>query len=611
MKSSISSKDLRHQVKVRVPGSYPWKVLDKLVDDLTQYLTKEDLATIKAITRKRDIDAYLLLSEVWGPQSISPSVDTSAEQFFAKYQIAGLLKKFQFPGDSKSRRNAALEKFRAAEHACADFNNVLSKRLACLSDDWTLSAYTYARMFLSKLLGEVLPEHDQLTEWSRHGPGANLDTKERRTSLYDKYRNWPYSCTSGARALARLSIERDERWLDALKEDYAIQTGINPWDAKNSERFWSEVITDVPGNRITFVPKNSRTDRSIAIEPCMNLYLQLGVDGYIRRRLKRWGVDLDDQRKNQELARVGSVCWTDPNSYATLDLAAASDSISIELCRLLLPPQWFNHLMQLRSPQGTYLEEIFSFEKISSMGNGFTFALESAIFTSIVYGVTKALKGDFLQSDFAVYGDDIIVRKDICKEVIVMLNLCGFSINPEKSFIEGPFRESCGADWFNGIPVRPVFLSSNPSTVMELWGDLNRLRRVLYLHLWGFEFEVTSVIRNWIPVQFYDCKGPISDTDFDSYEHWPTPISRCKRGSWKFSRIVVSFSERPGDSFHFRKLMHSLRPTPDPQSLYSRNLWGGKVLSGTGSRFTITTLNAVMVSKAYSSAWYWQDEYTA
>jgi hypothetical protein len=387
--------------------------------------------------------------------------------------------------------------------------------------------------------------------------------------------------------------------------------GYDAHDDANACAFWSDVLKVVPGNRITFVPKNGRIDRSIAIEPCMNLYLQLGIDGFIRRRLKRWGVDLDDQRKNQELARVGSLDWDGPESFVTLDLAAASDTISVEVCRLLLPPQWFNHLMRLRSPLGVCGDEVFNFQKISSMGNGFTFALESAIFTSIVFGVTKALKGQFDSKDFSVYGDDIIVKKDLCASVVHMLNLCGFTINSDKSFSSGPFRESCGADWFNGIPVRPVFLSSHPSTVMELWGDLNRLRRVLYLHNWGFEHKVCDCIRQWIPDSLKATLGPISDTDFDSYEHTPTPVSRYHRGSWKFSRLTVTFVERPGDSFHFRKLMHALRPTPDPQDTFSRNIWGGKRLSGTGSRFTITTLNAVMVSKAYSSVSYWQDEYTA
>lgn len=527
MKISKSKTDLHKTVKIRAPKDYPWKVLDSLVQDMQCSLNNEDYSLISSIVRKRDLTAYQELSETWGPQSTIPS-GTSAIEFFAKYQASSLLKKFQFPSDAKSRREAALSKFRKAEQDCYIFNFGKSKILANLEEPQDLECFSFAREFLSKLLGESLPENSELTLWSRHGPGANLDTTERATSLYDKYSNWPYSCTGAALRHARLSIQDDERWLGALEDDYRRKKGIDPWQIIDQNTFWADVLKVVPGNRITFVPKSSQIDRSIAIEPCMNLYLQLGVDGFMRRRLKRWGIDLDDQTKNQELARRGSKDWMGINPFVTLDLAAASDSISLEVCRLLLPPQWYNYLLQLRSPYGEYEGEVFCYQKISSMGNGYTFALESAIFAAIVYGVEKSLHGSFCREDVAIYGDDIIVRKHSSQQVIRMLNLCGFTINPEKSFTEGPFRESCGADWFNGTPVRPVFLTVQPSTVMGLWNDVNRLRRILSLRFWGYEFKVCKLIRNWIPPYFSKYTGPYSDEDFDSYMHVPRPTSGYK-----------------------------------------------------------------------------------
>lgn len=607
MKRSKSRSDLRRQTAVRVPGSYPWKVLDALVQDLRCSLLPEDAVKLRTVVRNRDYDAYLALSEAWGPQCID-SYGTSTDLFYARYQASHLLKKYQFPGDASQRRAAALLKFKEAEDVCREFNIVGSRNLAFLTDATDLSAFTYAKQFLSRVLGELLPEHEQLTFWSRHGPGANLDSRAGRTSLYDKYKSWPYSCTQQAVRYARLAIESDERWLDALRTDYSKTMHIDAWDPRNQARFWADVITVVPGNRITFVPKNSRIDRSIAIEPSLNLYLQLGVDGYIRRRLNRWGVHLDDQTKNQELARRGSREWTDPDCFVTLDLASASDSVTTELCRLLLPPQWYSYLMELRSPQGVLGNEVISYEKISSMGNGYTFALESALFTAIVYGVTKALKGRFDRDEFAVYGDDIIVRRSISDRVVHMLNLCGFSINPDKSFISGPFRESCGADWFRGAPVRPVFLKSNPTTVMELWGDLNRLRRILSLRIWGFEFEVTKLIARWVPQQFSNHWGPLSDEDFNSYMHTPAPTVRNRRGMWMFRRVVVTYKRRAGDELDFRKLMHPLRPTGE-RGHHAQYTWGGAPIHGVGSRFAITNVRSVIVSEVSSPAWNWQDEY--
>lgn len=600
---------LNRQVQVRTPEDYPWKVLGQLAIDLRDCFDVEEYSQLTNIVRQRDYAGYSDLSEAWSPQCISSCPGMRVEQFYAKYQVSALLKKYQFPTDRKARVDAALEKFRAAELACLSFNQYGSRNLAMLTDPLELSCYTYAREFLSRLLGEVLPDFDRLTLWSRHGPGSNLDTKDGRISLYDKYKSWPYSCTSGALELARSAIEADERWLGALEDDYRKVHGIEPWRILDRKVFWSNVLHVVPGNRIAFVPKNARTERSIAIEPCMNLYLQLGVDGYIRRRLKRWGIDLDDQTKNQELARVGSLNWDGEDPFATLDLAAASDSISLELCYRLLPPQWYTYLIRLRSPTGTYGDETFVFEKISSMGNGYTFALESAIFAAIVYGVEKTLHGTYDKDRVAVYGDDIIVRASSVPLVVRMLNLCGFSLNPEKSFISGPFRESCGADWFNGTPVRPVFLTSKPTTVMGLWCDSNRLRRILSLRFMGFEFESTKLIDSWIPPQFNDCVGPLSDEVFDSYRHHPAPTTRYRNGLWKFNCLVARPVQLKGDSFLFRKLMHTLRGSgvPNPFQVTS---WGGlRVDTGAGSRFTVTKRSSVTVSRSSSPASYWQDEY--
>lgn len=606
MKNSLSKGDLRKTAKIRVPSDYAWNVLGTLTEDLRSCLG-DKYDDLQRVTRSRDHVAYLRLFETWETQG-KISDDMPRSEFFAAYQATSLLKKFRFPSGNSDRKAAAIEKFKAAETACANFNSDGFKTLRCLKDEEELNVFTHSLHFLKRLLGAYLPSQTELTLWSRHGPGSNLDTVNRSVSLYDKYKNWPYSCTSLAAPFARLAIESDERWLGALEDSYRERYSIPKHTILNQEVFWSNVISVVDANRVCFVPKNSQTDRSIAIEPCMNLYLQLGVDGYIRRRLKRWGVDLDNQTKNQRLAGIGSRNWESQDSFVTLDLAAASDTISIELCRLVLPPQWFNHLMTLRSPNGCLEGETFRYEKISSMGNGFTFALESAIFFSVVYGVEMTIRGSFDRDSVAVYGDDIIVRKQSADLVIRMLNRYGFSTNLTKTHISGPFRESCGADWFKGTPVRPVFLSSSPSTVMELWCDSNRIRRILSLRRGGFEFKVCSLIDRWIPKSLLEITGPVSDENFDSYRHVNVPTVTYANGLWKFKRLVVSPKRLKGDNFLFRKLMHTLRPGPEPPTL-SQWYWGGAKVTGAGSRFTIVRSNSIMVSIQSSPTSIWSDEY--
>jgi len=598
-------------IRVRVPATYGWKVLGKMQQDLSHLLTVDESTRLSSVIRSKDFTKYRSLTEDWGPQS-SYLNERPIADMRAVYQMTSLLYKFRFDSNKDLRRLNALKRFRAGEVACGTFNRKDWKSLACIEDRQMRHAFSYARVFLSKVLGEELPSEDQLTLRSRHGPGANLDTMDGHMSTYFKYSEWPYSCTKDALALARSVIKDDERWLGALEDDYRERFEIPKYLILNQDCFWSKVFNVVPGNRIAFVPKNALTERSIAIEPSMNLYLQLGVDGFIRRRLKRWGVDLDSQVKNRELARVGSLEWEDPDPFITLDLAGASDSISVGCCWLLLPTEWFRHLMKLRSPKGNLNGESFSYEKISSMGNGFTFALESAIFSAVVYGVMRAFGEGFCRDQFAVYGDDIIVRRSISDQVVSLLNLCGFAVNAEKSFFEGPFRESCGADWFKGYPVRPVFLDSSPTSVMELWTDLNRLRRTLSLRFMEEESNTESLLAMWVPDEFRDYTGPTSDEAFDSYRHVSTPTNGVYNFSlWKYKRLVVRPRPVGGPNFFFRKLMHTLGEQPEPPSIHRRNSdwWRGAKLTGNGSRFVVTKPGFVAVGYTYSVADIWRSGY--
>jgi hypothetical protein len=605
-KSAVARENLR----VRIPSDYGWKVLDNIVDDLSYLLNHDETTKIKGIIRSRIHADYLSLSEEWSPRCMALE-DIPLAEFRAKYQIGSLLKKFRLPTDNTARRLAAGKKFLDAEAKCSDFNHKGYESLVFTEDDDMHDAFKHACSFLQKLLGTKLPGSEALTKWSRHGPGANLDTKSGAVSSYFKYKDWPYSCTQDALEAARLAIQSDERWIGALEDSYRERYDIPKHAILDQTTFWNTVINIVPGNRIAFVPKDSRTDRPIAIEPALNLYLQLGVDGYIRRRLKRWGVDLDNQEKNRELARRGSLNWEDPESFITLDLAAASDSISTRLCALMLPSEWYSYLMKLRSPQGELGGGSISYEKISSMGNGFTFALESAIFTAVIYGVTRVSRDRFDRDKCAIFGDDIIVTKDVASPVITLLNLCGFSLNLEKSFIEGPFRESCGADWFKGKPVRPVFFTTPPSSVMELWNDINRLKRTFSLRFMEEDAKVVSYMARWIPDDFRQISGPCSDETFDSYLHSSYPTGKYSQSVWKWKCLVVRPKPLSGRSFLFRKLMNDLRGSPFLQACYVsfHDTWRGCKVSGAGSRFTVTKPFSVTVGYSHSVSDIWRSEY--
>jgi len=202
----------------------------------------------------------------------------------------------------------------------------------------------------------------------------------------------------------------------------------------------------VSANRMVMVPKTVKTHRPIAAEPTLNSYVQQGFGRYIRHRLKRFGVDLDDQTINQDLAKRAL-----EDGFSTIDLSSASDTLCVNLVRLLLPQEWFQALDDLRCKFTEYKGRRFALSKFSSMGNAYTFELESLIFYAIV---SSACTADVS----SVYGDDIVVRHCDYRSTVESLEWAGFAVNERKSFSDGSrFYESCGKHYFDGKEVTPCY----------------------------------------------------------------------------------------------------------------------------------------------------------
>lgn len=225
------------------------------------------------------------------------------------------------------------------------------------------------------------------------------------------------------------------------------------------------------GNELFTVPKSDAIDRVCAKEPDWNMYFQKGLGLMIRRRLKRVNIDLNDQSINKDLARIGSL----KNNLATLDLSSASDSITTELVYKLLPTDWFKHLDALRCTLGKLPNgKVAKWNLFSTMGNGFTFELESLIFWAMAKATCYTLG---IKGRVSVYGDDIIVPTAAAKPLIELLEYCGFKTNEEKTFYEGPFRESCGGHYYNGTDVTPFYIKAPILAVTDLILVCNKLRK--------------------------------------------------------------------------------------------------------------------------------------
>jgi hypothetical protein len=226
----------------------------------------------------------------------------------------------------------------------------------------------------------------------------------------------------------------------------------------------------VQGNVLFTVPKKTDIDRVACKEPDLNMFMQKGIGNVFRRRLRSVGINLNDQSINRSLARTGSIT----NELATLDLSSASDSVTTELVRLLLPRRWFALLDSVRSPVTVIDGVEHRNVMFSSMGNGFTFELESLLFYAIVRTVTY-FRG--VTGVVSVYGDDIICPTIDVHYVIWALQFMGFQVNPDKSHISGPFRESCGGHYHNGYDVTPFYLKGPLEYLSDVIDLANKLRK--------------------------------------------------------------------------------------------------------------------------------------
>lgn len=469
-----------------------------------------------SFTLARDVGSYLTLADY----SLSPLqlyVVENSERFAAQHQICAFLKKYPFSQSEYAvdRTAVAREKLFACEASCRDVN-------VRLRGGETRSWVSRARYLISGVLQDLTARRvmEIITD-GKHGPGSTISNKGGRVTPYYKYADFPYTVTKSAAPYALAAISSNPFWMKILEES-GRRREIPPLPCPLSVKelsIFTDCVEYAESDSITFVPKDARTERPIAVGSSLNLYLQLGVKAYMERRLKLVGVDLTDQSRNQNLAREGSVYFgtqdcPNPGQFCTIDLASASDSISYELVRLLLPSDWFAFLCDLRHESGKVGETFVHYEKFSAMGNGFTFPLESLIFWAVAKAAAEEDGTVVRKCDIAVYGDDIIVRKRAVMSVLSALTWCGFSVNSAKSFIEGPFKESCGKDYLHGNDVRPFYLKREVTSYADIYFVCNSVARLVLSGRRGSGyFELYSRALSYVPqaCRFYLPLGDDSD----------------------------------------------------------------------------------------------------
>lgn len=463
------------------------------------------------------------------------------------------------PNDTTAADKNALDSFTASNTRCREW-----RVPAC---EWEVDEQVYGE--IRKLLddffhpgGKPLIGHlYDLNEVARPGPGAAFGVLG--TSYYTKFFASKLSSTS--------------EYLYYMYKHYTARIPtLSTAECQRYDEYGPPSI--VSGSRCSFVPKTNSTSRMICVEPLLNSYYQLGLATLLEQRMREFfGINLSTQPlRNHKLARQGSV----DGSLATIDLSAASDSISLGLCEWLLPPWVFELLVQLRSRTTLIENKEVALYMVSTMGNGFTFPLQTIIFSAILRAVSTIF-GSRKARTWSCYGDDIICHTSVYERVTHYLNKLGFSLNLSKSFSQGPFRESCGADWFYGQPVRPVYIRKldSPSDILVAINQLNE---------WSAYTGVTlsntiTLLFNELPPR-YQNPVPFAE-NMDSGVRVPLALCRPKfddNGSFKYK----TWRRRPNRMLIYGGEVHPLgRLKPlrvNPSGLICSLLWGELVPTSKG-----------------------------
>jgi len=422
-------------------------------------------------------------------------------------QIMALVEKQGFLDLGYDKKGAAVKAFIAAEEKCRATNDRLS--FPCPEKDVSAVLH-YATRKISEVLGDC-PKFGELDFF--FGPGATTNVKGRWANARRKL-STRMACSEELLPFVSELLEELPLWTNAVGKPLPDGSGVT-------------VPVDVSYGKLHFVPKNSKTFRPICIEPVLNSLLQKGYGSVIKRRLRKFGVDLFDQSRNQDLAQIGS----SKGNLATIDLKSASDTVSLGLVYYLLPFGWATLLANCRTGVVECEGVLLDLEKFSSMGNGYTFELESLIFFGLMSGVISYMRqvgelGSGFDAPLGVYGDDLVIPVNCYDLAVKVLAYCGFDVNLQKSYCAGPFRESCGADFFVGHDLRPFYLRKELSD------------QVLYsFHNWAVrrcEWAVAHLCLQWT-TRKSRLWGPDGFGDGHLVGSWTLSIPRDKRRrGWEF-----------------------------------------------------------------------------
>lgn len=390
-----------------------------------------------------DLQSAMRHGDVSMIRSAVPTLDYRAAdsyKFKCDYQLASLFKRYRFDNDLMS----AVELEDAANAKFLNVQTHLQNQAQHIYSADTVELLGVAKEIIQWVLGDF--DHDEHRDLCRFGKRASVGVPF-------------HSACEGARWQLPISGSPGQiAWFsDYISEDTAAQQYI----AQQHEMYTANnktVDTYQVVNRLTLthVPKTYKSLRTIMPDTTIGSFISRGVGSMIMRRLKSVGYDISKlQERHKSLALEASI----HNQWVTLDLSSASDTISVSLVKQLLPEDWFQFMTDTRIPWVTVpgVSSVKT-ETFSTMGIGYTFPLQTLIFLSLLQAAQYLWwpkRRGHTTKVVSVYGDDMIFHRRMLDKVLPVFVELGLIVNIDKSYYDGPFRESCGGDYHLGLDVRP------------------------------------------------------------------------------------------------------------------------------------------------------------
>jgi hypothetical protein len=345
--------------------------------------------------------------------------------FKVEYQMESLYKRYRFEHDAYTDKDL----LRISQDKFLDTQYRLNQPLEITP--LVLRVLQRARANARLLLGEY--SEDEHLSLCRFGKRACVGTPYRESYLDLKVEN-----VTGSTEHIRWLREK------LLPSDPLLQEVFGGIDAVNSRIKVCDTLN------LTFVPKSYKALRSICPDTLVGTLYTSGLGRMVQKRLKSFGLDIARlQDKHRKLARAYSVT----RECATADLSAASDSITVELLKWILPNRWSHAFLFGRIPYVNIGDTRIRMNTVMTMGLGHTFPLQTLVFYCLLKAIGE-LVGVQVRK-ISVYGDDLIYPSRMHKYVVHIFNKLQLLLNEDKTYVQDAFRESCGGDYYRGCDVRP------------------------------------------------------------------------------------------------------------------------------------------------------------